>query len=90
MTLAPSAFARGIDLRRVDAHPDYWYPLAWSSDLKAGKTLARRFAGEPIVLFRGASGAVSALEDRAHRQVPLSLGVGRGRYAEMRLSRLGL
>ncbi len=68
-----------IDLRRVGAHPDYWYPLAWCDELKAGKTLARRFAGEPIVLYRGASGKVSALEDRcAHRQVPLHLGVVTG------------
>ena len=44
-----------------------------------GKTLARRFAGEPIVLYRGASGQVFALEDRcAHRQVPLHLGVVSG------------
>ena len=65
-----------IDLRRVGAHPDHWYPLAWSDDLRAGKALGRRFAGQPIVLFRGSSGQVVALEDRcAHRQVPLHLGV---------------
>jgi phenylpropionate dioxygenase-like ring-hydroxylating dioxygenase large terminal subunit len=64
------------DLRRIGAHPDYWYPLAWSHELKTGRTLGRAFAGEPIVLFRGASGKVFALEDRcAHRQVPLHLGV---------------
>jgi phenylpropionate dioxygenase-like ring-hydroxylating dioxygenase large terminal subunit len=63
-------------LRRIGAHPDYWYPMAWSSELKAGKTLGRRFAGLPIVLYRGKSGQVSALEDRcAHRQGPLRLGV---------------
>ena len=68
-----------IDLRRVGAHPDYWYPLAWSHELKAGKTLGRRFAGLPIVLYRGSSGTVFALEDRcAHRQVPLHLGVVTG------------
>ncbi len=78
MTIAPAAFPR-VDLRRIDTHPDFWYPLAWSEDLKPGKTLARRFAGEPIVLFRAASGNVAALEDRcAHRQVPLSLGVVQG------------
>ena len=67
------------DLRRVGAHPDYWYPLAWSHTLKRGKTLACRFAGEPVVLYRGQSGAVHALEDRcAHRQVPLSLGIVEG------------
>ena len=68
----PNAF----DLRKVGAHPDYWYPVAWCDELKAGKTLGRRFAGEPIVLYRGQSGQVFALEDRcAHRQVPLHLGV---------------
>jgi phenylpropionate dioxygenase-like ring-hydroxylating dioxygenase large terminal subunit len=72
---SPSAF----DLRRVGAHPDYWYPLAWSDELKAGRTLGRRFGAEPIVLYRGKSGQVFALEDRcAHRQVPLHLGVVSG------------
>src|SRR6266567_7845522 len=68
-----------LDLRRVGAHPDYWYPVAWSPELKVGKTLGRRFAGLPIVLYRGKSGQVFALEDRcAHRQVPLHLGVVSG------------
>lgn len=67
------------DLRRVGAHPDHWYPVAWSRELKPGKALATRFAGDPIVLVRKASGAVFALEDRcAHRQVPLSIGVVEG------------
>ena len=68
------------DLRRVGAHPDNWYPLAWSTELKAGKPLAVRFAGEPIVLVRPKDGsAVFALEDRcAHRQVPLSKGLVQG------------
>ncbi len=68
--------AGALDLRRVGAHPDYWYPLAWSHELKAGRTLGRRFAGQPIALYRGGAGQVFALEDRcAHRQVPLHLGV---------------
>jgi phenylpropionate dioxygenase-like ring-hydroxylating dioxygenase large terminal subunit len=67
------------DLRRVGAHPDHWYPLAWSSQVKVGKAHAARFAGEPIVLVRPRTGAVFALEDRcAHRQVPLSQGVVAG------------
>jgi phenylpropionate dioxygenase-like ring-hydroxylating dioxygenase large terminal subunit len=69
---SPNAF----DLRRVGAHPDYWYPVAWSHELQAGKAIGRRFADEPIVLYRGSQGQVFALEDRcAHRQVPLHLGV---------------
>jgi phenylpropionate dioxygenase-like ring-hydroxylating dioxygenase large terminal subunit len=75
----PNGPTRGPDLRRTATHPDFWYPLAWSEEVKAGKTLARRFAGEPVVLFRGKSGQIFALEDRcAHRQVPLSLGVVEG------------
>jgi phenylpropionate dioxygenase-like ring-hydroxylating dioxygenase large terminal subunit len=63
------------DLRTIGAHPDYWYPVAWSRELKAGKSFAARFAGEPIVLVRPIDGPVFALEDRcAHRQVPLSKG----------------
>lgn len=68
-----------IDLRRIGTHPDFWYPMAWSHQLKSGKTLGVRFAGEPVVLYRGASGRVFALEDRcAHRQVPLHLGAVSG------------
>ena len=67
------------DLRRVGSHPDHWYPVAWSRDLKPGAVLATRFAGEPIVLARPKEGALFALEDRcAHRQVPLSEGLLEG------------
>ncbi len=68
--------ARAFDLRRIGAHPDHWYPVAWSDEVRAGRVIGRRFAGEPIALYRGKSGQVFALEDRcAHRQVPLHLGV---------------
>ena len=71
--------ANAVDLRRVGSHPDYWYPICWADELKQGKMLARRFAGEPIVVYRGKSGQVFAMEDRcAHRQVPLHLGVVKG------------
>jgi phenylpropionate dioxygenase-like ring-hydroxylating dioxygenase large terminal subunit len=67
------------DLRRVGIHPDYWYPLAWSHEVKRGKTHGVTFAGEPIVLARTESGKAFALEDRcAHRQVPLHQGVVEG------------
>ena len=67
------------DLRRIGSHPNHWYPLAWSRELKPGKTHAARFAGEPIVLVRPLDGPVFALEDRcAHRQVPLSQGIVAG------------
>jgi phenylpropionate dioxygenase-like ring-hydroxylating dioxygenase large terminal subunit len=77
LQLAPSDSAR--DLRRVGAHPDHWYPVAWSSEAKRGRALGVQFAGEPIVIVRPRAGDVFALEDRcAHRQVPLHLGVVEG------------
>ena len=27
-----------FDLRRVGAHPDHWYPIAWSREVKPGQT----------------------------------------------------
>ena len=77
MTAMPETTeAAPTDLRRIGAHPDHWYPVAWSRELKAGKSFATGFAGEPIVLVRPLDGPVFALEDRcAHRQVPLSKGV---------------
>lgn len=63
------------DLRKTGIHPDHWYPLLRSVNLKAGKAKGVTFAGEPIVLVRTQSGKAYALEDRcAHRQVPLSAG----------------
>src|SRR5271156_4686483 len=51
-----------------------WYIAAWSDEI-AQRPLARRILGEPMVLFRDASGQVAALEDRCcHRGAPLSLG----------------
>jgi len=79
ITLRTANSPNAFDLRRVGAHPDYWYPVAWSDELKPGRILGRRFAGLPIALYRGTSGQVFALEDRcAHRQVPLHLGVVTG------------
>jgi renierapurpurin 18,18'-hydroxylase len=79
VAMHPANSPNAFDLRRVGAHPDYWYPLAWCDELKPGKTLGRRFAELPIALYRGNGGRVFALEDRcAHRQVPLHLGVVSG------------
>jgi phenylpropionate dioxygenase-like ring-hydroxylating dioxygenase large terminal subunit len=79
MTLEAICFkgsGRDVDLRRTDSHPDYWYPIAWSEDVKPGQIVARRYAGEPVAVIRSKDGQLFALEDRcAHRQVPLSHGV---------------
>jgi len=55
-----------------------WYAALWSRDL-ADEPVARTFLGEPVVLFRGASGRAAALEDRCcHRAAPLSRGTVTG------------
>jgi hypothetical protein len=64
------------DLRKVGAHRDHWYPVAWSTEIKPGKVVGVSFAGEPIAVARAKSGRLFAMEDRcAHRQVPLHKGV---------------
>jgi phenylpropionate dioxygenase-like ring-hydroxylating dioxygenase large terminal subunit len=71
--------APNINARRIKIHPDHWYPVAWSHELKTAKPLAVKFAGAPIVLVRPKEGAVFALENRcAHRQVPLDMGIVSG------------
>jgi len=73
------ASAQIADLRRVGINPDFWYPVAVSGNVRKNKPFAARFAGQRIALYRGATGAVYALEDRcAHRQMPLSMGVVEG------------
>ena len=67
---------RHKDIRKTAIDPNFWYPVARTRDLKAGKTLGVRFAGEPVVLVRPKKGEIFALENRcAHRQVPLDVGV---------------
>jgi renierapurpurin 18,18'-hydroxylase len=74
-----TATGETADLRRVGLNPDFWYPVAVSASVRKGQTFAARFAGQRIALYRGASGAVYAMEDKcAHRQVPLSMGVVEG------------
>ncbi|MBR0870006.1 aromatic ring-hydroxylating dioxygenase subunit alpha [Bradyrhizobium tropiciagri] len=59
----------GIFLRNT------WYVAAWNHELIDGKKVARTILERPIVLYRGASGQVVALDDRCcHRAAPLSMG----------------
>ena len=51
-----------------------WYLAAWPEELAEGM-VSRTIMNEPLVLFRDASGAVAALEDRCcHRGAPLTHG----------------
>ena len=55
---------------------NYWYPVAWSSELRAGgKPLGLTLLGDRVMVLRDRDGEVRALADRCpHRGVPLSLG----------------
>lgn len=51
-----------------------WYVAAHAHEI-TGALFARTFLNQPVILWRGADGAVAALEDRCpHRLVPLSTG----------------
>jgi hypothetical protein len=69
-------------VRRDDAAMPYlrriWYMAVWSHEV--GRHLLRRgIIGEPILLYRGEDGSVSALTDRCpHRFAPLSAGTLEG------------
>lgn len=63
------------DLRRTRINPDFWYPLAWSRELRREKAIDVRFAGRHLVLVRPKNGAPYALDGLcAHRQVLLGKG----------------
>jgi vanillate O-demethylase monooxygenase subunit len=52
-----------------------WYVAAWSHEIEAGTPFPVSILDEPIVVYRGTSGRMVALEDRCvHRLAPLSLG----------------
>ena len=52
-----------------------WYVAAWADEV-GNAPLGRRICDEPVVIFRDAAGAASALADYCcHRAAPLSAGV---------------
>src|SRR5436190_6166182 len=51
-----------------------WYVAGFTGEIEKC-LLARRFLGEPVVLYRQSNGKICALEDRCcHRGLPLSMG----------------
>ncbi|MGH9617325.1 MAG: Rieske 2Fe-2S domain-containing protein, partial [Acidobacteriaceae bacterium] len=52
-----------------------WYMAAWDHELVDHKLLGRTYLDEPVLIFRGMSGKVVAMEDRCcHRGAALSDG----------------
>ena len=69
MTMRPRGMETMIFLKNC------WYVAAWDHELIDGKLLARTILEQPVLLYRGESGAVVALDDRCcHRGALLSKG----------------
>ena len=49
-------------LNRAEFLVNCWYVAAWSHELNDGRLLARTILGEPVLLYKGDSGKVTALE----------------------------
>ena len=51
------------------------YAAAWTHEIEEGAKLDRVYLEQPIVIYRGESGKLIALDNRCcHRGAPLSLG----------------
>ena len=52
-----------------------WYMAGWSHELDDGRLIGRTLLEEPVLLYRGESGAAIALDNRCcHRGALLSIG----------------
>ena len=52
-----------------------WYAAAWTCEIEDGKPFSRTYLEKPIVIYKNASGAYVALDNRCcHRSAPLSMG----------------
>lgn len=69
------ARTRGEKVRAAGLDPNYWYPVEYEAAVPRGRVVEVVFWKRSIALYRGADGALHALENRcAHRQLKLSLG----------------
>ena len=62
-------------VRAAGLDPNYWYPVEYSSRIKAGQVIEAVFWKRSVAVFRGQDGVLRAVENRcAHRQLKLSIG----------------
>jgi phenylpropionate dioxygenase-like ring-hydroxylating dioxygenase large terminal subunit len=79
----PPSFESAANLRQkaraAGLDPSHWYPVEIDRKLRKGQVIEVTFWKRSIAVFRGADGAVHAIENRcAHRQVKLSRGEVQG------------
>ncbi|MEO0409132.1 MAG: Rieske (2Fe-2S) protein, partial [Cyanobacteria bacterium P01_A01_bin.135] len=62
-------------VRRIGINPNYWYPLGWSNQLRAGQAVQAVVWQRPLAVYRDEDGQLHAVEDRCpHRGVELHRG----------------
>ncbi|MBE9126006.1 MULTISPECIES: aromatic ring-hydroxylating oxygenase subunit alpha [unclassified Coleofasciculus] len=66
-------------VREVGINPNYWYPVAWASQLQAGQVMPVVVWQQVIALYRDTNGNLHALEDACpHKGVALHKGQVQG------------
>jgi phenylpropionate dioxygenase-like ring-hydroxylating dioxygenase large terminal subunit len=66
-------------VREVGINPNYWYPVAWGSQLKPGDIMAVVIWQQAIAVYRDETGQIHALEDACpHKGIALHKGKVQG------------
>lgn len=66
-------------VREISINPDYWYPLGWSHQVKAGQAIQVIVWQRPLAVYRDSAGQLYAVDDRCpHRGVELHRGTVTG------------
>lgn len=83
MELATTLQAQRVEtqVRTVGINPNYWYPVAWSNQLKPGQLQAVQVWQQPLVIYRDDQSTLHALEDACpHKGVALHKGKVEGSH----------
>ncbi|NJO39965.1 MAG: aromatic ring-hydroxylating dioxygenase subunit alpha [Cyanobacteria bacterium CRU_2_1] len=66
-------------IREVGINENYWYPVAWADQLKAGQVVPATIWQKSIAVYRDSEGYVHALENACpHKGIELHLGEVQG------------
>lgn len=66
-------------VREVGINPNYWYPVGWASQLKAGDIMPVVIWQQAIAVYRDETGQIHALEDACpHKGIALHKGKVQG------------
>lgn len=66
-------------VREVGINPNYWYPVGWATQLKAGNVMPVKIWQQAIAVYRDENGQIHALEDACpHKGVALHKGKVQG------------